>query len=225
MASPQQLHLLPEDTLKVSRLNVPERRYLLKNMGQPKQIITDDPPGRPIEPYSMMVLLDRLRDEPSHVRTRISERIEASLEYEEKKQRRLEAFKTIDYANVGVGLGTGQTTEEQMFDVALSTQDAPTGEDWASDFRTAGAGPVIADSRIFKENLRIWCPWCEETMSGNRAMSGMGLHVYHKHRESKPEWDVVRKRIRAAWDKGMTFDSLQHQMGGDPARQPTPDTN
>lgn len=222
MASPQEQQLLPDDVLKVSRLNISEREFLLKHMGQPKSIVEDNPPPRPVEPHTMMTLLDRLRDEPSHVRNRIAERIEASLDYEQKKKNRLDAFGTIDYENVGVGLGTGQTAEEQMFDVILSAKEMPTGEDWAADFRVPGAGPVIADSRVFKENLRIWCPWCEETMSGNRAMSAMGLHVYHKHRESKPEWDVIRKRIAAAWDKGLTFDSLQHQMAGTPAGQPTP---
>lgn len=216
MPTHQETLLLPEDTLKVSRMNIEERQYVLDHMGDPKRVIEDEPPDRPVDPDTMMAVLDRLRDEPKPIRDTIKDRIESSLQYEETKHSRLETFGTIDYTNVGVGPGTGQTYEEMMFDVALSVKEAPTSEDWAADHRAPG-GTVIADSRVFRENQRIWCPWCEETHSGKQAMSAMGLHVYHKHREHKAEWDVLRKKIRAAWDAGLTFQSREEQMTGEPS--------
>ena len=212
MPTRQEQHVLPEDTLKVSRLNRQEREFLIKHMGSPKRVVEDDPPARPCEPHTLMAILDRLRDEPKPIRDVITDRLQISLEYEEKKKNRMDAFGYIDYDNVGVGLGLGQTKEEQMFDVSLSIRETPDEYDWASEFRAPGAGPVIADSKEFRRNQRIYCHWCEENYSGERAASQMGLHIYHKHREFKPIWDEVNKTIRTNWEQGITFESKDEQM-------------
>lgn len=191
-------HLFPNDVFKTSRCSPEERMWLLGRgygasetmIGKKPSAMEEAPPEKPVHPLTCRAVLERLWDIDEELQGKVLAALEESLRFEEVKANRARMFNRIDYENIGVGKGIGETVEISRFDVVLNEQVTPTaGVDWAAGL---GEAPKAVTDPV--SELRLNCPVCDffEPWS-NHAARSVGQHVHRHHPEKKKEWKEYLK--------------------------------
>lgn len=196
-------HLLPNDVLKTSRINVATRTFLIgEGYGSEECLIGKKPSAappykRPIHPLEVETVLMRLWDEEAEVQQKVVDAFRESLKFEDLKEARKRQFGYVDYENIGVGNATGQTQEIARFDVPLTARISPVdGHDWAE-----GYGDAPDTDRLAELELPCLDPDCDfHTPWDKSAPRIMGTHIHHQHPGNKKNWKNYLKEFKKRHD-------------------------